>query len=366
MTALGPSRTQTWQNLLAGHSGISRYSIFKDHPNQLLGMLGDKPASLEILLKSSVTEALVDAQLDSLPSQVGFVIGSSRGNQSELEMVGRGEISLDHWLNHYQSSPSAMAAKILNVQGPLLAPRAACATGLWAIAQGADLIRHGLVDVVIAGGVEAPISPLSIAGFQKMGALTSQSAAPFDIDRSGFVLGEGAAIFVLESLDHARERDQLPYGQILGFGSSADGYHVSAPNPESVTAQIAVEQCLERSYISAKEIELIHTHGTGTRLNDVNESSIIKKLFPHNPLCTSSKGALGHTLGASGSIGSALCLLAFKHQSIPPCTGLKQRDPQCEIHLVQASTPNDPQHALCLSFGFGGQNAALAFSKVVS
>jgi len=332
----------------------------------LLGMVEDRPQTIESLTLNAVQEALTDASFGQFPPSAGVVIGSSRGNQSALEAIARHEEPLERWLQIFQSSPSSIAASFLKTVGPVLSPRAACATGLWAIAQGADLIRQGIVDVVLTGGVEASITPLTIAGFERMGALATHRAAPFDRDRSGFVLGEGAAILVLESAQHAKQRHQSPYGAVLGFGSSADAYHISAPQPNAKTAIHAVQQCLGRSHLKGQDIEFVHTHGTGTQLNDVNEATIIQHLCPHRPPCTSSKGAIGHTLGASGAMGSAFCLLGIKHHSLSPCTGVRHHDPACDINLVRTLDIVPIQNALCLSFGFGGQNAAIAFSRIHS
>ncbi|NJN23625.1 MAG: beta-ketoacyl-ACP synthase, partial [Acaryochloridaceae cyanobacterium RL_2_7] len=248
-------------------------------------------------------------------------------------------------------------------EGPILAPRAACATGLWAIAQGADLIRQGFADVVIAGGIETPITPLTVAGFQKMGALSSKELAPFDLNRSGFILGEGAAILILESQFHAAQRQKSSYGEILGFGCSADGYHISAPNPDPDSAIQGIMQCLQRSEVDPLEIPFIHAHGTGTQLNDKNEAQIIEYLFPQAPFVMSSKGATGHTLGASGSIGTALCLLSLQQEILPPNIGLQTLDPRLHINVLRKPHPIQIPRALCLSFGFGGQNAALLLGR---
>lgn len=363
VSALGQSRQETWDNLLQGASGIQRHSPFPQHPNLLLGMVGSKPESLNRLLWNSLNDALMDANLPQVPKSAGIVIGSSRGNQRGLEAIARQDAPLEGWLEVFEASPGAIAARFLHTAGPVFAPRAACATGLWAIAQGADLIRHGIVDVVITGGVEASITPLTIAGFQSMGALTNQRAAPFDRDRSGFALGEGAAILVLESAHHAQQRNQPAYATVQGFGSSTDAYHMTAPHPDAQSAIYAVQQCLKRSQLNGAAIQFVHTHGTGTQLNDVNEAQIIQTLCPHRPPCTSSKGAIGHTLGASGAMGSAFCLMGIKHRLLSPCTGLQQPDPACDLNLLRTVQTSRIQNALCLSFGFGGQNAAIAFTK---
>jgi 3-oxoacyl-[acyl-carrier-protein] synthase II len=238
---------------------------------------------------------------------------------------------------------------------------AACATGIWAIAQGFELIQTGRCQRVIAGAVEAPITQLTLAGFDKMGALAHRGSYPFDRGREGLVLGEGAAILVLESADLARQRAASVYGQLLGFGLTCDAYHVSAPEPGGRSAIAAVEQCLERSHLSPTDINYIHAHGTATQINDRNEAQLIQYLFPQGVPVSSTKGATGHTLGASGALGAAFCLMALQHQLLPPTVGLNE--PEFDLDLVTASRRSQVRQVLCLSFGFGGQNAVMALGQ---
>ncbi|NJP11036.1 MAG: beta-ketoacyl-ACP synthase, partial [Leptolyngbyaceae cyanobacterium RU_5_1] len=200
-------------------------------------------------------------------------------------------------------------------------------------------------------------------GLRKWGALARTGAYPFDRDREGLVLGEGGAVLVLESETLARQRSAKGYGQILGFGLTADGYHVSAPELKSRAAIAAVQQCLSRSGLTPSDIHYIHAHGTATQLNDRNEAQLIQQLFPDSVPVSSTKGATGHTLGASGALGVAFCLLALKHQLLPPTIGLKQ--PDVDLDFVRSTRPAAIRHALCLSFGFGGQNAAIALGNYV-
>ncbi|MCM1981732.1 beta-ketoacyl-ACP synthase [Lyngbya confervoides] len=362
-TALGDHCQATWSGLLAGKTGLVSHKPFADLPATVMGLVHPPaPAGLSELLLPVVEAALADAGWTTLPAaEVGIVMGSSRGTQRELELEAQRPQT--NWIDLVGESPSVQVARHLSVCGPILAPRAACATGLWAIAQGADLIRHDHCKVALVGGAEAPITPLTLAGFRKMGALSAEAARPFDQNRSGFSLAEGSACLVLESLVHAQQRQARIYGTVLGFGATADAYHVSAPNPRPLAALIAIRQCLARSSLAPHQVDFIHAHGTGTRLNDAGEAAMIAQLFPHRPFVTSSKGATGHTLGASGAMGSVLCLLALRHQRVPPCTGLTQRDAAFEIELPFQAVSAPLQHALCLSFGFGGQNAAIAFTR---
>jgi 3-oxoacyl-[acyl-carrier-protein] synthase II len=194
-----------------------------------------------------------------------------------------------------------------------------------------------------------------------MGALAKRGAFPFDRRRDGLVLGEGGAVLVLETAELAEARGARIYGRILGVGLTADGYHVSAPEPSSGGAIAAVRTCLQRSGLPPESIDFIHTHGTATRLNDQNEAHLIRALFPAEVAICSSKGATGHTIGASGALGVALCLMALQHQLLPPCVGL--REAEFDLNFVTQPAPTAVTHALCLSFGFGGQNGAIALGR---
>jgi 3-oxoacyl-[acyl-carrier-protein] synthase II len=239
---------------------------------------------------------------------------------------------------------------------------AACATGIWSLASGFDLIRYGQVERVLAGAVEAPITPLTIAGFARAGAMARTGCYPFDKEREGLVLAEGGAILVLESERSARERNARTYGRVLGYGFTCDAGHVSAPAADNVCAARAIGACLRRSQLNKDEIDFIHAHGTGTRLNDEREADLIRSLFPDGVPVSSTKGATGHPLGASGALGAAFCLLALEHQVLPPCVGL--RESALGLNLVRRAVPGSLKNALCLSFGFGGQNAAIAFGSI--
>ncbi|MHC5826542.1 MAG: beta-ketoacyl-[acyl-carrier-protein] synthase family protein, partial [Nostoc sp.] len=179
-----------------------------------------------------------------------------------------------------------------------------------------------------------------------------------DLHREGLVLGEGAAVFVLESAELAKQRQAKVYGEILGFGLTNDAYHSNSLEPEGKSAIAAIKQCLERSCLSPADIDYIHAHGTATHLNDRIESMVIQRLFPQRVAVSSTKGSTGHTLGASGALGVAFSLMALKHQILPPCVGLQQ--PEFDLDIVTAACLSKIRQVLCLSFGFGGQNGAIA------
>ena len=194
-----------------------------------------------------------------------------------------------------------------------------------------------------------------------MGVLGKTGCYPFDEDREGLVLGEGAAMLVLESAELALSRGASIYGQVLGFGLTCDAYHVSTPSPNNRSAILAIKQCLDRSNLRAVDIDYIHAHGTSTKLNDQREAELIEEVFPQGVSVSSTKGATGHTLGASGAMGAAFCLMALRDQQLPPCVGLKE--PEFDLDLVTGPRRSEIRRVLCFSFGFGGQNAVIGLGK---
>ena len=362
ISALGPSLNSSWQQLISGASAIHLHQPFPEIQRLPLALIGEQPAGLSTLTHLAVASALEDAKLASPLLECGVVIGSSRSHQAAWERLARQfyaveESSPTQWLETLPHMVAIASARQIGSSGPVLAPMAACATGIWAIAQGFELIKTGQCQRVIAGAVEAPITPLTLAGFNKMGALARTGAYPFDRNREGLVLGEAGAVLVLESAELARRSDQI-YCQLLGFGLTADAYHPNIPEPRGRGAIAAIKQCLNRSGLAPDDIDYIHAHGTATQLNDRTESLVIQQLFPQGVPVSSTKGATGHTLGASGALGVAFCLMALKHQLLPPCVGLQESE--FDLDLVIAPRRAEIRHVLCLSFGFGGQNAVVA------
>lgn len=367
ISALG-HLTESWQRLLAARTGIERLQPFPELSPRPLGLIASQPSEFLSLTRQVVDAALSDAGLTPPLPDCGVVIGSSRSQQGRWErsrrvwkQSGESRQVLADWLHMLPHTGAIATAGQIGSTGSVLAPMAACATGIWAIAQGFELIQTGRCQQAIAGAVEVPITPLTLAGFEKMGALATTGAYPFDRCREGLVLGEGAAVLVLESAELARSRGASSYGRVLGFGLSADGHHVSAPDPSGQGAMASVKQCLDRSGLVPADIDYIHAHGTATPLNDRNEARLIRHLFPHGVAVSSTKGATGHAVGASGALGAAFGLMALKHGILPPCVGLS--DPEFELDLVQQARPSRVDHVLCLSFGFGGQNAVMALGR---
>jgi 3-oxoacyl-[acyl-carrier-protein] synthase II len=360
VTALGTTAAATWENLLAGKSGIRRGQPFAELPPRPLAMVGDKPADLEDLLGLAVAEAIADARLTLPMPDCGVVIGSSRSFQGRWERMARQSCWAENlWLEALPHMGAIAVARQVQSLGPVLAPMAACATGLTAIFQGYELVRRGQCDRVLVGAAEAPITPLTLAGFEQLGALAATGCYPFDPQREGLVLGEGAAVLVLESESSLKARSgPEPYGCVLGAGFSADAYHRTAPDPELGGSRLALKNCLYYSGLEPGQVGYIHAHGTGTQLNDDHEVRLLTEGFSCLPWMSSTKGATGHTLGASGAMGAAFCLLALRHGVLPPNVG----DCGQSIYpkLVTEPMAADLDVALCLSFGFGGQNGALA------
>ncbi len=364
MTAIASGRENTWQKLLENKSGIKF-----DHQLQLpvarINCLEDSHSSRsQDLLEKATLEAITDSNLEIPLLKCGVVIGSSRSNQRELELLldKSDQILIENkWWQCQPANLSAQIANLLQTQAPVFAPMAACATANWAIAQAVELIRSGQCKMAIAGATDAAITPLTIAGFQKINVLAKSGVHPFSQEREGFALGEGAAVLVLESLESARQRGCQIYGRVLGWGITNDAYHATSPNPDNKMAAIAIKDCLRRSQISADDIGYINVHGTATQMNDAREAELIQRIFPVSKV-SATKGATGHTLGATGMIEAAFCLLALRDRILPPTVGMKT--PAFDLRMVeQAERSPDLQYALNFSFGFGGQNAIVAFGQ---
>ncbi|WP_144051256.1 beta-ketoacyl-ACP synthase [Calothrix sp. PCC 7507] len=387
VSALGENLEDSWQKLIAGETGIKLHQPFPELAPLPLALIAQQPAELKSLTQLVVASALKDAGLVSPLPDCAVVIGSSRSYQADWERLAKQlhnknrdraksleeesknlpcssdqGVYLEDWLDTLPHMNAIAVARQIGATGIVLAPMAACATGMWAIAQAAALVQTGQCHRVIAGAVEAPITPLTLTGFQQMGALAKTGAYPFDLHREGLVLGEGAAVFVLESAELAKQRQAKVYGEILGFSLTNDAYHVNAPEPEGKSAIASVKLCLERSSVTPADIDYIHAHGTATQLNDRMESKVIQGLFPNKIPVSSTKGATGHTIGASGALGVAFSLMALQHQILPPCVGLQQ--PEFDLDLVLSARQSQAKRILCFGFGFGGQNTVIALGNL--
>ena len=270
-----------------------------------------------------------------------------------------------------RSLPSMSAAETaleLGAHGPNFVVSSACASGATALGVARDMVRSGSCDVVLAGGSESARVPITATGFAQLGVLSRNpdplcACRPFDRERDGFVLGEGAAVLVVESQAHARTRGAQARARLLGYGASADAHHPTAPHPEARGAEQAIRGALADADRTPDRIHHVNTHGTATQLGDAAEAHALRRVFGEPPPATAAKGVLGHALGASGAIEAALTVLALQHQRVPPTAGLRLQDADAEFDLVTRG-PRDVamEAALTTSFGFGGHNAALVLA----
>jgi 3-oxoacyl-[acyl-carrier-protein] synthase II len=321
--------------------------------------------------------ALDDAgDLSVDPMRAGVVHGTGVGGLETLEtQVGvlneKGPRRVSPFLVPMMMSNAGAAAISMRFgwRGPCETTVTACAAGSQAIGSALRLVASGRCDAVLTGGSEAAMTPIGLASFSNMTALsTSGISRPFDVRRDGFVIAEGAASLVLEELEHARARGARIYAELLGAASTADAYHITAPSPGGAGALACMELALEDAGISPSEVEHINAHGTSTPLNDLAEAEAVEKLFGRpGPLVTSIKGVTGHSLGAAGAIEAVCCCLTIDRRQVPPTAGLEQLDPDMHIDVaVGGPRPYNGGAVLSNSFGFGGHNGCLVFAPLQS
>jgi 3-oxoacyl-[acyl-carrier-protein] synthase II len=332
---------------------------------------------------AATQEALGQAGLaidKSNRDRIGVLIGSGIGgiitllDQAEV-MRERGPDRISPFLIPMMISDSAagMVAIRLGVRGPNMALATACASGSNAIGEAGEIIRRGNVDVMIAGASEASIVALAMGGMNVMGALSTRNDAPqkasrpFDKDRDGFLMGEGAGIIILESLEHAQARGVKILAELSGYGTSDDAYHVSAPAENGAGAALSMQYALDDAGLNQEEIGYINAHGTSTPLNDKSETAAIKTVFgeqAYNIPISSTKSMTGHLLGASGAVEAVVCAKVLQENILPATINYETPDPECDLDYV----PNQPReaapdHIMSNSFGFGGHNATLILSR---
>jgi len=323
-------------------------------------------------------EAVADAGLDPDGwdgARVGVVLGCADGGPGTVEEQHK--VFLTDAPD--QVSPLLLPMQLPNMlagsvsiefaaRGPSLVVATACASGATAIGLARDLLALDRCDIVLTGGSEAMITPLVMAGFAQMGALSRRTgdprgaSRPFDVDRDGFVAGEGAAILVLERRDDAVARGARVRALVAGFGASADAHHVTAPDPDGRGVEQAVRAALADAGVGPGEIDHVNAHGTSTPLNDVTEARVLRRVLGEGPLVTSTKGVTGHLFGAGGAVEAAYAVLAIEHGLVPPTANLQRQDPEIQLDIATKPTPRRLDLALSTSLGFGGQNAALVVS----
>ena len=269
---------------------------------------------------------------------------------------------------------SAQVSMVTGSMGPNFCVVSSCSSGADAIGQAWEMIRRDEVDIAIAGGSEAPICPIAIAGFNSLRALSKhnedprKASRPFDAERDGFVMGEGAAILVLESHESMEKRDVKPLGELVGYAATSDAYHLTEPSPNGHSAAKAMKLAIKRSGMRPEEIDYINAHGTSTPLNDRQETQAIKTALGEEAYrvpISSTKSMTGHLLGAGGALEAMACVLAIQHGTIPPTINLEHPDPDCDLDYTPAKARQQPiKVAMSNSFGFGGHNSVLIFSSV--
>ena len=399
ITPLGNTVAEYWQGLLQGHSGIGAITLFdaSRHDCQIAGEVKDfdpcdylerdQAKCMDRFAQFAVCaslQAMSDAKFiisDLNAPLVGVIIGTGFGGIKILEK--QQEVCLTQGPN--QCSPflvkmftantaARLTAIHIGAKGPSSCMATACAAGSNAIGEAFRLIQHGYAQAMICGGTEAPITPLSIAGFAAAKALSTRNedpthaSRPFDCARNGFVMGEGAGILLLENLEHAKSRGVKIYAEVVGYGMTCDAYHMTSPIPGGAGAAKAMELSLRDADLSPKQVNYINAHGTSTIANDTNETLAIKKALRKNAYqvaISSTKSMTGHLLGASGGIEAVATAMTVAKDEIPPTINLDYPDPVCDLdYIPHQSRIQTVEVALSNSFGFGGHNITIAFKKI--
>jgi 3-oxoacyl-[acyl-carrier-protein] synthase II len=395
-TSIGCNRDDFWNSLITGKSGIKKIQVFDPHahksqigseilsynPEQYFDRKESrKMARVSQLASSAAIEAVKDAGLDlnnENRARIGCVIGSAAGDYTHLEdqhsrflKMGYGSVNPITVPRVIPNMPTCNAAIILGIHGPNLGISAACSTGTHSIGIALGLLRGGLADVILAGGAESTMTPFVLDAYSSMGVLSTfnenpeLASRPFDLNRDGFVMGEGACVLVLETREHAQKRGAKPLALLSGFGMTSDAYAIAAPESTGVWAAAAMQLAVKDAGLVPENIDYINAHGTSTRVNDKTETLAIKQAFNNRNIPVSSnKSMIGHTLGAAGAIEAAATVLAVYHGILPPTINFETKDPACDLDVIpnKARTVNI-EAAISNSFGFGGQNGVLVFSK---
>jgi 3-oxoacyl-[acyl-carrier-protein] synthase II len=398
ITPLGSGVENFWDAALHGKSGIGEITLFdpSPFPSQIAGECSDfdptdfmnkkaarrmdRYAQLGIAagIEAARSAGIVDL-IREKPERVGIIIGSGIGGLSTWEREyrvlserGPGRVSPFLITMMVPNMAAGQLAIMLGATGPSQCPVLACATGAEALAEGLELIRRGDADVAIVGSAEAPITPLSMAGFCAIRAVSRRNdephraSRPFDQDRDGFVMSEGAGAIILESPEHAERRGADPIAAVAGYGRTTDAYHVTAPDEEGRGVERAMRLALEDSGLTASDIGHVNAHATATPTGDGPETKAISRVMPH-ALVSGTKSMTGHSFGAVGATEGIMCALAIKNGIVPPTINLENLADDCEeLNYVGAEAVEAPdlRAAISNSMGFGGHNVVVAFSKV--
>jgi 3-oxoacyl-[acyl-carrier-protein] synthase II len=399
LSPLGNDVNSTWQNLLAGKSGINLIENFDttNHTTKFAGQVKDfnceeyisrKDAKkMDLFIQYGIAagiQAIQDSGLsvtEKNAHRIGVAIGSGIGG---LTLIEENHTALVHG-GPRKVSPFFVPSTIVNMiaghlsinyklHGPNITIATACTTGVHNIGHAARMISYGDADVMIAGGAEKASSPLGIAGFGAARALSTRNdnpqaaSRPWDIDRDGFVLGDGAGVMVLEEYEHAKARSAKIYAELVGFGMSGDGYHMTSPPADGAGAALAMSNALRDANLKPEQVGYVNAHGTSTPAGDIAEATAISNVFNANKdsiLVSSTKSMTGHLLGAAGAVESIFTVLALQDQIVPPTINLDNQDPNVTLDLVPNTARKvELEYALCNSFGFGGTNGSLIFKKI--
>lgn len=398
VSPIGNNLKTFWNNLINGKSGISLIDTFDitNHKSKIAGIIRDFDAD-EILGKiearrldrfsqfalAAADQAWKDSKLDldSIDSErLGVYVGSGIGgietlieNIDTLRQKGPRRVSPALVPAMISNAAAAQISIKWNAMGPSMSPVSACAIGNTAIGEAFRLIRSGEVDVVFAGGTEASITDLSIASFGNATALSTRNneptkaSRPFDKNRDGFVMSEGAGILILESLSHALRREANIYAEVIGYGASSDAHHMVATHPEGKGAHLAMRLALKNANIAPEEVDVISAHATSTQVGDISETLAIKQLFGKQAYqipVTANKSMFGHMLGAAGGVEAIALAMSIKEGIVPPTINLENPDPLCDLDYVPSVARRMKINTgLSNSFGFGGHNASIVLKK---
>jgi len=398
VTPIGNDAPSTWRAAVAGESGVDFIRAFdaSGFPVRIAAEVKDFDPSavaspkevrkLErnvLLALAAAREAVADAGLDGAyePARVGILLGSAIGGvigiaeQTEiLRARGPDRVAPTFIPSVLVDAGSGQLAISLGFRGPNYAPVSACATGSHAVGEAAEIIRRGAADAVLAGGTEACVHPLILAGFCAMRGLVAEeehpprASRPFDATRAGFVIGEGAGVLVLEELEAARARGATVYAEILGYGASNDAHHMAQPDPESIGVAEMMRSALERSGVEPSRVGYINAHGTSTPLGDLAETKAIKDVFgdhAYDLAVSSTKSVTGHCFGAAGAIEAMMCVLAVHHAVLPPTANYEHPDPECDLDYVpNVAREVQVEVALSNAMGLGGHNGCVLVGRV--
>jgi 3-oxoacyl-[acyl-carrier-protein] synthase II len=398
VTPIGNDAHATWRAAVAGESGVDWIRAFdaSGFPVRIAAEVKDFDASavaspkevrkLErnvLLALGAAREAVGDAGLDGVyePGRVGILFGTAIGGligiaeQTEvLRARGADRVSPSFIPSVLADAASGQLAISLGFRGPNYAPVSACATGSHAVGEAAELVRRGDADAVLAGGAEACIHPLILAGFCAMRGLVAEeehpprALRPFDATRAGFVMGEGACVLVLEELEAARARGARVYAEILGYGASNDAHHMAQPDPESIGVAEMMRSALARAHVAPERVGYINAHGTSTPLGDAAETKAIKDVFGEHAYrlaVSSTKSVTGHCFGAAGAVEAMMCVLAIHEGVLPPTINYEHPDPVCDLDYVpNAAREAHVDVALSNAMGLGGHNGCVLVGRV--